>query len=124
MTPIFFKTTIYISVKLAVLSIFLLGCASTYQYTYPGHKTFTEDNISKLSVGMSSEEIRTIFGDPDEVYTAEFGQNTDEVWTGKVWLYFTELDTQLKYAKRYKKNMFVFYPPEGEMTLNHWKIEE
>lgn len=103
---------------------FLTGCAARYTYSYPGHKTFTHDNLSRIHVGMSSEEIRATFGEPDEQYVGEFGADTDTAWTGQVWIYFTELDKNLRYVKRYKKNVFVFYPAEGDMRLNHWEIEK
>lgn len=110
-------------VKFLLCSIFVSSCATTYRYTYPGHKTFTNENVVQLRVGMSPEEVSGIFGEPDEQYVGKFGADVGEEWNGKVWIYFTSLDTRLKHAKRYKKNVFVFYPTEGDMKLNHWEIE-
>jgi len=104
-------------------SAIISGCASTYRYTYPGHKTFTESNVAKLEVGMSAEEVQMLFGSPDEEYTGTFGADVGMEWTGNTWLYFTDVDKSLMYAKRYKKNIFVFHPPDGDMKLNHWEFE-
>ena len=111
-------------IGISAITMTWINCATTYKYVYPGHKTFIVDNVAKLKIGMTATEIRQIFGNPDEEYGANFGSNVGEEWKGRVWLYFTELDTSLKHAKRYKKNMFVFYPSSGDMRLNHWKIEE
>jgi outer membrane protein assembly factor BamE (lipoprotein component of BamABCDE complex) len=100
------------------------GCATTYQYSYPGHKTFTHDNVALIRVGMSAEQVKSIFGEPDEQYTAPFGSDVGDEWNGRVWIYFTQRDPRLQHVKRYKKNVFVFYPPDGEMKLNHWDIED
>ena len=119
------KQTLLRSVTAFLISTLILsGCATTYRLSYPGHKTFTDVNVARLRVGMSAEEIRSIFGEPDEEYTAEFGSGVGNEWKGRVWIYFTRLDPKLMYAKRYKKNVFVFYPAEGNMRLNHWEIEE
>lgn len=106
------------------VALCVLGCASTANLTYPGHKTFTEENASQLEVGMSPGEVRGIFGEPDEELEMDFGEDVGEPWTGYVWVYFTEVDRRLKYAKRYKKSLFVFYPPGKDMRLNHWVLEE
>ena len=110
-------------VKFLLCGIFLSGCATTYRYVYPGHKTFTNENVGRVRVGMSSEEVLGIFGEPDEQYVTKFGSSVGEEWNGRVWIYFTTLDLRLMHAKRYKKNMFVFSPTEGDMKLNHWEIE-
>ena len=103
--------------------IFQQGCASSHTYSY-GHTTFTMDNMNQLHTGMSPDEVRTMFGSPDKIYDASFGKNVGEPWTGRVWLYFTQVDRKFIYVKRYKKNLLVFYPPGRQMRLNHWVIEE
>ena len=107
-----------------ICGVLFSGCPSAYRYSYPGNKTFTNQNIARLHVGMPSEDVKAIFGEPDEQYAAEFGADVGKKWNGKVWVYFTKLDRKLKYVKRYKKNIFVFYPAESNMKLNHWEIEE
>ena len=102
----------------------LLGCATVYQYSYPGHETFTNTNIALLRSGMTPTEVQGIFGKPDVVYDASFGENVGEPWAGRVWVYFTKEDPSFEHVKRYKKNMLVFYPPGENMKLNHWDIEE
>jgi len=114
---------LYFATCVVLCSIFLSGCGTTYRYTYPGHKTFIDENVALLHVGISSKQIQDIFGEPDEQYVGKFGADVGEEWNGRVWIYFTELDQRLKHVKRYKKNVFVFYPTEGDMKLNHWEIE-
>ena len=103
--------------------VLLSGCASTYRYSYPGCKTFTDENVAQLRVGMSHAEVIALFGDPDEQYVSEYGTDVGEPWTGRALLYFTEVDRDLQYAKRYRKHLLVFFPSEGEMRLNHWELE-
>ena len=105
-------------------TVFQQGCTTPYTYSYPGRTTFTIDNANRLHTGMSPDEVRAIFGSPDKIYDAPFGKNVGEPWTGRVWLYFTKVDRKFIYVKRYKKNLLVFYPPGGQMRLNHWIIEE
>ena len=106
------------------LTVFYLGCTVPYNYSYPGHSTFTEENTNRLYTGMRSDEVRELFGTPDKAYDASFGKNVGEPWTGRVWLYFTKRDRKFKNVKRYKKNIFVFYPAGDQMQLNHWIIEK
>ena len=105
-------------------TVFQLGCAAPYTYSYPGHATFSAENTNRLYTGMSSDEVRALFGMPDKEYDATFGKSVGEPWTGRVWLYFTEKDRKFRNVKRYKKNLFVFYPPGNQMNLNHWVIEK
>ena len=104
--------------------VFQQGCTVPYTYSYPGNTTFTVGNMNRLHTGMSPDEVRAIFGSPEKTYDASFGKNVGEPWTGRVWLYFTEVDPKFIHVKRYKKNLFIFYPPGEKMRLNHWVIEE
>ena len=105
--------------------IFLYSCAIPYEFpTYPGHNTFIESNISKLKVGMKSTDVKMIFGIPDKMYNATFGEDVGKPWTGQVWLYFTNVDPKFQHVKRYKKNTFVFYISDENRLLNHWIIEQ
>ena len=104
--------------------VFQQGCAAPHTYSYVGHTTFTIDNVNRLHTGMSPDDVRDVFGAPDKIYDASFGKNVGDPWTGRVWLYFTQVDRKFIYVKRYKKNLLVFYPPSEQMRLNHWVIEE
>ncbi len=102
------------------------GCSPRYVYEYPGHQTFTQANLAQVHVGMSASEVRALFGNPDEIYIGRFGSAVGEEWRGQVWIYFTEKDSRLRRVKRYRKNVFVFYPAQGsddELRLNHWEME-
>lgn len=112
------------SVAVSLLSFLVLtGCASTHRYSQPCHSTFIEENVTQLHVGMLPREVVTLFGEPDEQYVSSFGADVGEPWTGRVWVYFVRPDSRLMYARRYEKNVFVFHPPQGEMKLNHWELE-
>ena len=118
-----FQQLVYVLIAVW-LAVFFLGCTAPYTYSYPGHSTFTEENTNRLYTGMSSDEVRMLFGTPDKAYDASFGKSVGEPWTGRVWLYFTKRDRNFKHVKRYEKNLFVFYPPGNQMKLNHWIIEK
>ncbi len=105
------------------LACILSGCATTYTYSCPGHESFVDENVSQLHVGMDSADVFEIFGQPDEELDARFGADVGDEWTGRVWIYFTERDKEYKYAIRYKKNVFVFHPVDGQLLLNNWKFE-
>lgn len=112
-----------ILVLVVALLVTCLACATT-RYSYPGHKTFIEDNIEQIRVGMGAEELQSIFGEPDETFRASFGAAVGSEWEGEVWLYFTSIDPSYKYVKRYKKNTFVFVLSNGKLKLNHWELEQ
>ncbi len=102
-------------------AFFLFSCT----LVSPKYNIFSENDIDQLHVGMASDEFKIIFGMPNIMYNATFGENVGEAWTGQVWLYFTERDPTFQHVKRYKKNMFVFYmSSSGRKLLNHWTIEE
>jgi hypothetical protein len=105
------------------LACILSGCATTYTYSCPGHNSFGDENVSQLHVGMDSADVFEIFGQPDEELDARFGADVGDEWTGRVWIYFIERDWVYKYAIRYKKNVFVFYPVDGQLLLNNWEFE-
>ena len=124
--PRFVQANQYLVLILIVagFTVFQQGCTAAHTYSYPGHTTFTIDNMNRLQTGLSPDEVRAIFGTPDKIYDASFGKNVGESWTGRVWLYFTQVDPNFTYVKRYKKNLFVFYPPGDPMKLNHWVFEK
>ena len=123
--PRFIQANQYLILILIIVgfTIFQQGCTVPYTYSYPGHTTFTRNNMDQLHTGMSSNEVRAIFGSPDKIYDASFGKDVGEPWTGRVWLYFTKVDPNFMHVKRYKKNLLVFYPLGEQMKLNHWVIE-
>jgi hypothetical protein len=101
--------------------VLVAGCAPNL---CPGHKTFTQSNLGTVRVGMSSDDLRALLGEPDEEYDATFGGSVGEEWTGHVWLYFNGRDERLKYVARCKKSMFVFSSVGDQLRLNHWSVED
>jgi len=77
-----------------------------------------------LKAGLSAEAVRASLGEPDAAFLSEFGDETSEgKWIGMVWIYFGERDPEFKLVKRRVKDTYVFYPPEGQMRLNHFVLE-
>ena len=75
-------------------------------------------------MGMSSHQVKSALGPPDFTYVSKFGRESQGgEWVGMVWVYFGEEDPRYKHVERRMKDLYVFYPPEGGMRLNHWKIE-
>lgn len=90
------------------LAIFLAGCAYS-------SASFNEANIDKLRIGMSSAEVRSIFGAPSEVRTAVCGANTaGGTWVCETWKYST--------FNAYITNDFVFNVKEDGKFLNNWNV--
>ena len=106
-----------------ISALVLTSCAPTYRYSRQGHSTFVDENVAQLHVGMLPSEVVALFGQPDEQYVSSFGADVGEPWTGRAWLYFVRRDSRLLYVHRYEKCTFVFYPADGDMTLNHWELE-
>ncbi len=91
-----------------ILAIFVAGCAYT-------SASFNEANIDKLRIGMSSAEVRSIFGAPSEVRTAVCGANTaGGTWICETWKYST--------FNAYITNDFVFNVKDDGKFLNNWNV--
>jgi hypothetical protein len=73
---------------------------------------------------MTAEEVRSILGDPHESFITRLGQESEGgAWDATVWIYFGERDERYLEVERLRKDMFFFYPPDGDMRLNHWVLE-
>lgn len=93
-------------VLLIGLVVTLAGCATA----------FTESNIDKLRIGMTSTEIREIFGAPNEVSTSVCGSNTaGGSWICETWKYRSS-------GNYYQTNNFTFSVKADVKTLNDWKV--
>ena len=77
---------------------------------------FNEENIDKLRIGMSSTEVREIFGAPNEVSVSTCGGATaGGAWTCETWKY--------RSSSSYKTNNFVFSVDKGTKLLNSWDVK-
>ncbi len=92
----------------------LSGCAEIQSPLKPS--PFSEANIDKLSVGMSSSEVRQIFGAPNEVRTAVCGAATGKPWNCETWRY------QLR-SNSYMSNRFTFSVDGKNKYLNDWDVK-
>jgi hypothetical protein len=87
------------------LVLLLTGCATA----------FTETNIDKLRIGMTSTEVREIFGAPNEISTAVCGANTTSgSWVCETWKY--------RNSGSYQTNNFTFSVKTDVKTLNDWHV--
>lgn len=93
---------------IAALVSLLQGCASL--------TGFTQENIDRLRVGMSSTEIREMFGTPDRVSSGVCGASTGKTWTCETWKY--------KQYGSYRTNNFTFSVREGAKLLNNWDVSK
>jgi hypothetical protein len=107
------KETGIIQCVIMTLSIGAISCASP-----PPSPPFVPE------VGMSSEKVLGHLGVPDAEYVGEFGRESRSgSWDGRVWLYFGAQDPRYTKIDRCMKNILIFYPPDGDMQLNHWDAE-
>jgi hypothetical protein len=91
------------------LTAFITGCAFT-------PSSFNEANIDSLRIGMSSTEVREMFGAPNEVSVATCGGATaGGAWTCETWKYRT--------SSSYRTNNFVFSVQQNTKLLNSWDIK-
>ena len=98
------------------------GCAPTLV----SHKStfkFHEIAVNLVRQGMSPDELKGMFGEPDIIYKSDFGQETEESWPGLVLKYLTVRDTTYHYVVRYRTNTFVFWMGVEPPVLDHWEIE-
>ena len=89
-----------------VASILLLSCS-----TLP--LNFTTENIMKVKVGMTSDEIAQLFGKPKSIKSTTCGTDTDEPWQCIIWTYG---DYEYQHAD------FYFSTINDVMLLNHFDI--
>jgi hypothetical protein len=104
-----------------ILSILFLltSCGPTTKR----HITFEKSSIKKVMKGMTTYEIKKIFGIPDVIYECDMGENTDNTWKGLVYEYFMGLDSTYKFVTKYKTNSFIFWTGNDPPTLYYWHIE-
>jgi hypothetical protein len=91
---------------LAVIILLLQGCSAL---------NFTQQNIDRLHIGMSSTEVRDMFDAPDRVRVTTCGGNTSKPWTCEIWQYKTGSSPT---------NDF-YFSVEGDIKLlNSWSVSK
>lgn len=87
------------------VTVNLIGCASQ----------FTEERIDSLRIGMSSSEIKVMFGSPGKVSSSVCGSATPKgSWVCETWTYDSLTGT----------SKFTFsVKPDGKF-LNDWTVEK
>jgi hypothetical protein len=109
----------------ALLLAGVTGCAGTssgpsawssMSLTPSPSSPFNEANIDRLRVGMSSSEVREMFGAPDEVNTAVCGPDAASHWICETWKYPSR-------SNKYIKNSVTFDVRSEEKRLNNWNIK-
>jgi len=90
------------------LAVTLLACA-----LLTACSTFSTENIMKVHAGMSSNEIRSMFGDPTNVSTSVCGK-PPRVWTCTTWEY---------QESPYSRASFTFADVRGSLRLNNFNVD-
>ena len=88
-------------VKAAIMSLLLLSSCYSLK--------FTSDNVMKLRVGMTSDEVIEIFGKPMSTKATTCGTSTGDPWGCILW-YYGEY-----------KPYFIFSEIGGVLFLNSWE---
>ena len=94
---------------LGLVSISLTGCATSI--TSPS--AFSNENIMKLQQGMSSDDIMTLFGEPQDVRVAVCGMPPN-TWTCTSWEYEGFFDESAS---------FTFSGKPDALVLNDFSID-
>lgn len=95
----------------------LLSCNTSYQKPSPRkHPYFTQDNVLKLRIGMTTDDVIALFGKPDRTSVHTYGQSTNSgAWQG----------LEYRYVFNYVvSNRLVFNLDLDPPRLNHWEIEK
>lgn len=101
--------------KVAVVSfaIFLSGCVSIPSVSALPKAFFSDKNILSIKIGMSSDEVIKLFGNPTNVRTTTCGTKPD-TWKCTWW----------EYGHRYDNNAsFTFSGDHGNLLLNNYEID-
>ena len=95
------------------LTIFLNGCVSVPSVSALPKAFFLDKNILSIKVGMTSDEVIELFGNPTNIRTTTCGKKPD-TWKCTWW----------EYGHRYDNNAsFTFGGNHGALLLNNYEID-
>ena len=97
-------------IAVTIISLFLLSSCYPTQYASSSSK-FTTDNILKLKVGMSSNEVIAIFGKPIKTSGSTCGGAVGKPWTCITWFYGD-----------YTPSLTFQQEQDGILYLNSWNM--
>lgn len=108
-------------VVLFVMTVMLMAACT---YAVSGRNlTFTSSNVMKLKVGMTTNEVTTIFGAPDRMRSTTCGSRTTSgSWSCLVWEYDVEKSSD-GFVEETKTNTLTFNNEYSPPRLNHWDIK-
>jgi len=111
-----------ISLQFAIVLVFLVicGCGTTVDKR---QLNFEQNKSNNIKRGMTTLEIKNLFGEPDFMYETAYGENTGKEWNALIWQYYTIKDPGLKYISRKLTNTFVFWNDSNPPKLNYWNFE-
>jgi hypothetical protein len=105
------KGTINMRILTTLCFVCLISLSLSSCSTLP--TTFTTENIMKLHQGMSSDEVLTLFGEPESVGVAVCGRPPDQ-WTCTTW----------DYGKfPHDRASFTFNGEHDSLKLNNFKVD-
>ena len=72
--------------RIPLLCVLVACCVSCTVYRVQ-HPDFVRANVALLRPGMTPEEVRDLFGDPDDERVMECGSESPDPWQCLVWTY-------------------------------------
>lgn len=108
----------------ASLGLAVLTSASCVYAVNGANKSFTGANVMGLKVGLTTDEVVSVFGKPTRIRSLTCGGATQRgEWSCLVW----EYDVEESYdgsITTMKTNTFTFNSEFNPPRLNDWKIEK
>lgn len=95
------------------LSLLLIGWLAGCDTAPLLPSKFTMENIERLRVGMTSEEVKTLFGNPSEIDRRTCGTSTEAPWNCEMWSYK---------KPNYKTDRMTFQVLGDMKLLNNWSV--
>lgn len=95
------------------LPLLLLGLIAGCDTAPLSSSKFTMENIERLRVGMPSEEVKVLLGNPSEIDRRTCGTSTETPWSCEMWNYK---------KSNYKTDRLTFQIVGDTKLLNNWSV--
>lgn len=98
---------------ISIIMVYLLSC-SVSQNSISSSQGFSQENIMKIREFMTTDEIKSLFGNPRRVESETFGTRTKNPWQALIWYYDN---------KYYSTKKFVFAQYGDQLILQNWEVK-
>lgn len=105
---------------LAVLAL-QVGCATVGLTTR--HPAFTADKVLGLKVGLTTDQVVSLFGNPDRTQGTTCGTQTPSPWQCLIWEYDLGPHPRGRFQHSSNINRMYFSAEENPPRLNSWNID-